>query len=39
MSSSLEANKIAGAILVAGLLALTTGILADFLVKPHHGDE
>lgn len=37
MSSSLEANKIAGAVLVAGLLALTSGILADFLVQPHHG--
>jgi cytochrome c len=39
MSSSLEANKIAGAVLVAGLVALTSGILADFLVKPKHGGE
>jgi cytochrome c len=37
MSSSLEANKIAGALLVAGLVALTSGIIADFLVQPHHG--
>ncbi len=39
MSSSLEANKIAGAVLVAGLLALTTGIIADFLVAPHGGEH
>jgi cytochrome c len=39
MSSSLEANKIAGALLVAGLVALTSGIVADFLVQPHHGAE
>ncbi|MEX1108167.1 MAG: cytochrome c family protein [Dongiaceae bacterium] len=39
MSSSLEANKIAGAILVAGLVALSSGIIADFLVKPQHGVE
>ncbi|MEX0810014.1 MAG: cytochrome c family protein [Dongiaceae bacterium] len=39
MSSSLEANKIAGALLVAGLVALSSGIIADFLVQPHHGAE
>ncbi|MDZ4735284.1 MAG: cytochrome c family protein [Rhodospirillaceae bacterium] len=39
MSSSLEANKIAGALLVAGLVALTSGIVADFLVQPHYGTE
>ncbi len=32
--SSLELNKIAGAILVAGLLAVVSGILADKLVQP-----
>jgi cytochrome c len=39
MSSSLEANKIAGALLVAGLVALTSGIIADSLVQPRHGAE
>ena len=39
MSSSLEANKIAGAILVAGLVALSTGLIADFLVKPHSAEH
>lgn len=32
--SSLELNKIAGAVLVAGLVALVSGILADRLVQP-----
>lgn len=32
--SSLELNKIAGAVLVAGLVALVSGILADRLVRP-----
>ncbi len=39
MSSSLEANKIAGAVLVAGLVALSSGIIADFLVEPHGSDR
>ena len=33
--SSLELNKIVGAGLLAGLVALVSGILADNLVKPH----
>jgi len=32
--SSLELNKIAGAVLVAGLVALVSGILANMLVQP-----
>jgi cytochrome c len=39
MSSSLEANKIAGAILVAGLVALSSGLIAGFLVNPHSGEH
>lgn len=39
MSSSLEANKIAGAVLVAGLVALSSGLIAGFLVKPHGGEH
>lgn len=34
--SSLEINKIIGAILLAGLVAHVTGTLSQFLVKPHH---
>jgi cytochrome c len=36
MSSSLELNKIIGAILVAGLVAHLSGTLAGMLVKPRH---
>ena len=36
--SSLEINKIIGAILVAGLLAHVTGTLSEFLVSPHHSE-
>lgn len=32
--SSLELNKIAGAVLVGGMVALVSGILADHLVEP-----
>jgi cytochrome c len=39
MSSSLEANKIAGAVLVAGLVALSSGLIASFLVNPHGGEH
>ncbi len=34
--SSLEINKIIGAILLAGLVAHVTGTLSQFLVKPRH---
>ncbi len=34
--SSLEANKIAAAILVGGMITLSAGILSDFIYKPHH---
>ncbi len=34
--SSLEINKIIGAILLAGLVAHVTGTLSQFLVKPQH---
>jgi cytochrome c len=34
--SSLEINKVIGAILLAGLVAHVTGTLSQFLVKPHH---
>jgi cytochrome c len=38
--SSLELNKIVGAILVAGLVAMVSGFIAGELVKPHeHGTE
>lgn len=39
MSSSLEANKIAGAVLLAGLVALSSGLIAGFLVNPHSGEH
>jgi cytochrome c len=39
MSSSLELNKIIGAILVAGLVAHLSGTLAGMLVKPHHAEQ
>lgn len=38
-SSSLELNKIVGAILVAGIVAMVTGTLAGMLVKPHHAEH
>jgi cytochrome c len=37
--SSLELNKIAGAVLVAGLVALVSSILADQLVQPKGGEH
>src|SRR5262245_22053826 len=37
--SSLEANKVAAAILVGGMITLSAGILADFIYKPHHEAE
>ncbi|HEY1383006.1 MAG TPA: cytochrome c family protein [Dongiaceae bacterium] len=37
--SSLEANKIAAAILVGGMITLSAGILSDFIYKPHHEAE
>jgi cytochrome c len=37
--SSLEANKVAAAILVGGMITLSAGILADFIYKPHHETE
>lgn len=36
---NLEGNKIAAAILVAGLIAMVTGKVADSLYKPEHGVE
>jgi cytochrome c len=33
--SSFELNKIAGAVLMAGIIAMICGILSDALVKPH----
>jgi len=33
---SLELNKIVGAVLVGGMVALISGILAEKLVEPHH---
>jgi cytochrome c len=39
MSSSLELNKIVGAILVAGLVAHLSGTIAGFLVRPKHAVE
>jgi cytochrome c len=36
---SLELNKIVGAILVAGLVALVSGLLADRLVAPRHATQ
>jgi len=33
---SLELNKIVGAVLVGGMVALVSGILAEKLVEPHH---
>ncbi|MGD9742369.1 MAG: cytochrome c family protein, partial [Dongiaceae bacterium] len=38
MSSSLELNKIVGALLLAGLVAHVSGTIADFLVQPKHGE-
>jgi hypothetical protein len=32
---SLELNKIAAAVLTAGVVAMGTGFVADLLVKPH----
>ena len=37
--SSLEGNKIAGAILVGGMITLSVGILTDFVYKPHHAAQ
>jgi cytochrome c len=37
--SSLEANKVAAAILVGGMITLSAGILTDFIYKPHHETE
>src|SRR5215475_10624343 len=37
--SSLEANKIAAAILVGGMITLSTGILAGFSCEPHRAAE
>ncbi|HWA44399.1 MAG TPA: cytochrome c family protein [Hypericibacter adhaerens] len=39
MASSLELNKIIGAVLVAGLVAHLSGTLAGMLVKPHHAEH
>jgi cytochrome c len=36
---SLELNKIVGAILVAGLVALVSGLIADSLVAPRHATQ
>ena len=36
---SLELNKIVGAILVAGLVALVSGLIADSLVAPRHASQ
>ena len=36
--SSLEANKVAAAILVGGMITLSVGILTDFIYKPHHAE-
>ncbi|MGH6940497.1 c-type cytochrome [Hypericibacter sp.] len=38
-SSSLELNKIVGAVLVAGIVAMVCGTLAGMLVKPHHAEH
>jgi cytochrome c len=38
-SSSLELNKIVGAVLVAGIVAMVSGTLAGMLVKPHHAEH
>ncbi len=37
--SSFEINKIIGAILLGGLVAMATGVIADFLVRPRHAAE
>jgi cytochrome c len=39
MASSLELNKIIGAVLVAGLVAHLSGTIASMLVKPHHAEH
>jgi cytochrome c len=36
---SLELNKIVGAILVGGLVAMVSGLIADGLVAPQHGTQ
>jgi cytochrome c len=38
-SSSLELNKIIGAVLVAGIVAMVSGTLASMLVRPHHAEH
>ncbi len=39
MASSLEGNKIAGAILTAGVIAMTSGFIAELIYHPQHLEE
>ena len=37
--SSMEFNKLSGAILLGGLIAMMTGFIAEVLVEPKHLEE